>query len=248
MSIGDIFMLLAAISLGVVFAVGTMTLHKANKSAAQKAASTSSRTPAFIPTSIGSLVVLFLLMRTLLPMFCSTPIGLSICAAPAETNRGTASGTQGNKQVAAAFLAYHQGIEAVWDRAVGSSDRSRAQRISARAMQELGAPASLWTAAGVSIALAFFAVLARAGFNRSVFAKRWYGWPRIVLLALAGAGVATPLFGVVVVNLVGSIFPDLTMPAWYMGLGLGLAATLLLIARPMEAPPVQSSQLSEARR
>lgn len=236
MGIGDIFVMLAIISFSVIFAVGGMTLHNANKSAAQKAASTSSRTPTFVPVSIGSAVVLFLLMRALLPVFCSTPVGSSVCAAPAEATRGTAPGLSGKQQVGAAFVAYHQGIDAVWDRIVRGRDHSMAERLSARAMQDLGQSASLTTAAGVSLALGVFGTLAVAGFNRSAFAKRWNGWLRIAVLAFAGAGVATPLLGVVLVNLADSVSPDLAMPGWYMGLGLGLAATLLLIVWPIEVP------------
>lgn len=235
MSIGDIFMLLAAISLGVIFAVGGVTLHNANKSAAQKAASTSSRTPASIAMSIASWVFIGLLALTLPRVFCSTSIGSSVCSSSAGATRGTAPGLSGKQQVAAAFVAYHQGIDAVWDRIVRGRDRSMAEQLSVRAMQDLGQSASVVTAAAVSLALAVFGMLAVAGFNRSAFAKRWNGWLRIVVLAFAGAGVATPLFGVVLVNLAGSVSPDLAMPGWYMGLGLGIAATLLLIAWPIEA-------------
>lgn len=234
MSIGDIFVLLAIISFSVIFAVGGMTLHNANKMAAPKAASPPARTPASILTNVAAWVFVGFVGLAAPRVFCSTSIGSSVCSSSAGATRGTAPGLSGKQQVAAAFVAYHQGIDAVWDRIARGQDRSMAERLSARAMQDLGESSSLTTAAAVSLALGLFGMLAAAGFNRSAFAKRWNGWLRVAVLAFAGAGVATPLFGLVVLNLVGSMSPHLAMPGWYMGLGLGLAATLLVIVWPIE--------------
>ena len=234
MGIGDIFVMLAAISLGVIFAVGGMTLHNANKIAAPTAASPPARTPASILTNVAAWVLVGFVGLAAPRIFCSTPIGSSVCSSSTGAIRGTGPGLSGKQQAAAAFVAYHQGIDAVWDRSVRGRDGAMAERLSGRAMQDLAGSASLTTAAGVSLALGLFGMLAVAGFNRSAFAKRWNGWLRVAVLAFAGAGVATPLFGLVVLNLAGSVSPDLAMPGWYMGLGLGLAATLLLIVWPIE--------------
>lgn len=234
MSIGDIFVMLAAISLGVIFAVGGMTAHNANKTAATKTASTPARMPASILTNIAAWVFVGFVVLAAPRVFCSTSIGSNLCSSSAGATRGTAPGLSSKQQVAAAFVAYHQGIDAVWDRFVRGQDQSIAGRLSARAMQDLSESASLVTAAGGALVLSLIAFLVVAGFNSSAFAKRWNGWLRVALIAFCGAGIATPLFGVVVLNLVGSISPDLTMPGWYMGLGLGLAATLLLTVWPIE--------------
>lgn len=156
-----------------------------------------------------------------------------LCSAPLQAGRVAAQPSDGSKQVAAAFVAYHQGIEAVFDRLVGVNP-SRPQKASERAIKLLGKEPSLVTAVGVFVTLGVFALITIMGFNRSTFARIWHGWPRFVLLALAGTGLAAPFIGVIMVNLVGSIHQGLTIEAWYAGLILGLTGTLWLIICPTE--------------
>lgn len=183
-----------------------------------------------IPTPQNARIVLFGLIALVSVIAALWYFASYQCALPSAAVPSGRLHFKANSQVAAGLLAYSASIEGAWGSITGDIQSSSwASALFARTTTSIAASQDWVAAAVVSVLIGLFSFVTVKGFNTSTLSARWRGWPRLVTIAIAGAGVIVPLAGLVLLIVLPTVVPGIGVAAWRAGIGLGFALTLWLM-------------------